>query len=364
LTDPWLSEEAAFIYLEQEILHVVTTALQPTAPQTRDTLILISFLSEPPMLYDCSTAALVSLVLQNAGMILVTKYTFREGAARYSYASVVLLSEACKLLCCLFFEMKALSWSSKRLASSLSFTATNLVMLVPATMYVLQNIFQFAAINGLSPAVYVTGAQLKVVSTAFFSVLLLKKRLCFRQIVSFVPLMVGVALVQLESTSARSNAVERNNITACVSLLIAITLSGLAGTLLELLFKRQNESIWAKNIFLSIFSLPSAIYAFVIDVRPTGDLKNMLKQLIIGFDFYVMTITLLLALGGMLTAMVMKYAGTLTKCYAVSISIVICMCASEVYGAQKLTVHTLAGSSLVVASVFLYAHASSRSEKK
>jgi len=57
----------------------------------------------------------------------------------------------------------------------------------------------------------------------------------------------------------------------------------------------------------------------------------------------------------MLTAQVMKYAGGLTKCYAVSISIIICTFVSSLFGIQNLTPQIVVGCIMVIFSVFLYA---------
>jgi UDP-sugar transporter A1/2/3 len=139
-----------------------------------------------------------------------------------------------------------------------------------------------------------------------------------------------------------------------MSLLAAVTISGLAGVLLEFSFKREGESLWVKNFFLSVFSIPSAFYAATMDVKNVEG-RTLIGNLADGFDLVVWMVVLLLALGGLLTALVMKHAGALTKCYAVSVSIVICTVISSVSGIQRLTAQVCLGSTLVICSVFLYA---------
>ena len=67
------------------------------------------------------------------------------------------------------------------------------------------------------------------------------------------------------------------------------------------------------------------------------------SQLLDGFDLVVWIVVVLLALGGLLTALVMRWAGALTKCYAVSISIVLCTHVSVCWGVQKVTLHVRSG---------------------
>jgi len=294
--------------------------------------------------------ALLSLVIQNAGIILSTKYSFRNAAQPYSQAATIFLSELIKLFASLLLELQACNWSGDQLRKSLMIKYTNVVMIVPASLYVLQNISQMKAIRGLSPAVYVTGVQLKVLTAAVFSAFLLKRHLNARQIFSFFPLMIGVALVQY---GTRDDAVRLPATHAFMSLFVAVTLSGLAGALMEMSFKQEGESLWVKNVYLSIFSIPSSFYAAKVDLNPNNFLA-MMFDLTSGFDVVVWLIVILLAQGGLFTAVVMKYAGALTKCYAVSVSIIICTVVSSISGVQTLTPEISLGSILVICSVFLY----------
>jgi len=270
----------------------------------------------------------------------------------YSQAMAVLLSEVIKLASCVCIELHRVGFSVKALGKSLRLTPGNVGMLLPATLYVVQNMLQLLAIRGLSPAVYVTGAQLKVVTSAFFCVIILKRKLTSRQVVSFLPLMSGVALMNWSPDNGKNSASE---VQAMTCLLIAVTLSGLAGALLELSFKSEDESIWAKNFFLSVFSLPAASFAAFHDSgnNPVGSLMSTIA----GLDAIIWLVIVFLALGGLLTALVMKYAGTLTKCYAVSVSIVLCTVVSILCGIQEWAYNTSLGSLLVIGSVFVYAHA-------
>ena len=299
--------------------------------------------------------ALVSLVIQNAGWVLASKYTFRQGAERYSQAVVVLVAELIKLFLCLSFELRECKWSVPILFKSMSLSRSNAIMTVPSCLYVVQNIAQMHAVNGLPPAVYVTCAQLKVVTSAIFSVCMLNRRLTFGQVLSFFPLMAGVALVQLDNSIARTSTLHFNSM---LILLLAVTLSGFSGVLLEMVFKRTGGSIWTKNVFLSVFSVPFACYAVFEDMKPLG-VTSDISDVFRGFDLAVWCVILLLSAGGVLTALVMKYAGALTKCYAVSVSIIVCALFSSLFEAlgQKLTLNVLLGSTFVICSVFQYQRA-------
>ncbi|KAN0064968.1 UDP-galactose transporter Gms1 [Thecaphora frezii] len=72
---------------------------------------------------------------------------------------------------------------------------------IPALLYVLQNNLQFVAVSNLEPPVFICAYQLKILTTAMFSILLLRRRLGAWQWASLAMLALGVAVVQLQSQS-------------------------------------------------------------------------------------------------------------------------------------------------------------------
>lgn len=74
-----------------------------------------------------------------------------------------------------------------------------LKLAVPAGLYAVQNNLLFFALSNLESSVYQVVYQLKILTTAMFSVVLLRKRLSPQQWASLVLLMLGVILVQSPS---------------------------------------------------------------------------------------------------------------------------------------------------------------------
>lgn len=70
-------------------------------------------------------------------------------------------------------------------------------LLIPAGLYTLQNNLLFVALSNLDAATYQVTYQLKILTTALFSVLMLGKKLDSIKWVSLVILMLGVSLVQV-----------------------------------------------------------------------------------------------------------------------------------------------------------------------
>lgn len=72
---------------------------------------------------------------------------------------------------------------------------------IPAFLYVLQNNLQYVAVSNLEPPVFICAYQMKILTTAFFSIVLLRKKITMWQWASLGMLAVGVAVVQIQSKS-------------------------------------------------------------------------------------------------------------------------------------------------------------------
>jgi UDP-sugar transporter A1/2/3 len=70
-------------------------------------------------------------------------------------------------------------------------------LLIPAGLYTLQNNLLFVALSNLDAATYQVTYQLKILTTALFSTLMLGKKLDSLKWISLVMLMLGVSLVQV-----------------------------------------------------------------------------------------------------------------------------------------------------------------------
>ncbi|PWY97952.1 nucleotide-sugar transporter [Testicularia cyperi] len=72
---------------------------------------------------------------------------------------------------------------------------------IPAFLYVLQNNLQYVAVSNLEPPVFICAYQIKILTTAFFSIVLLRKKIGLWQWLSLAMLAIGVAVVQIQSKS-------------------------------------------------------------------------------------------------------------------------------------------------------------------
>lgn len=105
----------------------------------------------------------------------------------------------------------------------------------------------------LSAPVFQVLYQMKIITTAIFSVLILSRRLSAGQWGSIVALAVGVALVQLSQLD--SGGSKENSIAGLLSVILGCCTSGFAGVYFEMVLKSSNVSIWMRNIQLSVIGI-------------------------------------------------------------------------------------------------------------
>jgi len=228
---------------------------------------------------------------------------------------------------------------------------------VPAALYVVQSNLIFLAVKNLPPAVYMACSQSKIITTAIFSVTVLKKTLNRAQVFSLIALTLGMVLVQLPQHAAPSNLYTLGSqFVGLLSICSATITSGYAGVYLESLYKSDEKrvTIVQQNIRLAVFALPLAAAGCLFDHLHSHSGLSPFH----GFDCVVIIVVVLQALGGLIVSGVMKYASSLLKCYAVAISICISMVISFVAGFQNMSTALCCGISLILFSTFSYAKAS------
>lgn len=188
-----------------------------------------------------------------------------------------------------------------------------------------------------------------------FAVIILRKQLLQTQWLSLVTLVVGVVLVQLAHSDEKSVANinrEQNRVLGFLAALAACVLSGFAGIFFEKMLKGSDISVWMRNIQLSMCSLPFGLLTcFVSD----GEIIRN-QGFFFGYDKFIRYLVILQAGGGLLVAMVVKYADNILKGFATSLAIVISCIASIYLFNFVLTIQFVFGAILVIFSIFLYGY--------
>lgn len=197
--------------------------------------------------------------------------------------------------------------------------------------------------------------QLKILTTAIFAVFILKKQLLKSQWLSLLTLIVGVVLVQLAQSGdhpVSKNGIEQNRFLGFVAAFSACVLSGFAGIYFEKILKGSDISVWMRNVQLSICSIPFGLLTCYVS---DGDVIHK-QGFFFGYDKFIHYLIVLQAGGGLIVAMVVKYADNILKGFATSLAIVISCLASIYLFNFELTFQFALGAAFVIFSVFLYSY--------
>lgn len=271
-------------------------------------------------------ASLGALVLQNSSLFVVTRYSRLPDGDGLLYISsvVVLVVELCKLSICLgvITSQGGLSAAARQLRYHLwTERSQTLRLAIPACCYALQNNLVFLAISNLSAAAAQVIYQLKTLTTALFSVLLLGRNFQLSQWASFVLLAMGVVLVQSQDAKSAKTPTGASPALGVIAAVTAATLSGFAGVYLEKMFTSGGTSLWMRNVQLGLFAIPLQVIAIAQwDLQPVR--ANGLLQ---GFRLSTWAVIGVQVAGALLTAFVIKFAGNVLKTFATVLAL-LCTC--------------------------------------
>jgi UDP-sugar transporter A1/2/3 len=162
--------------------------------------------------------------------------------------------------------------------------------------------------------------QLKMVSAAFFSVCMLQTQLHVSQWASLILLGVGVVLTQttrdppVEGSAFESDTSDFAYWQALAAAVTATVISGYAGVFVERMLKGGDvsngaPSLLVLNVQLSLYSALVALLQVVVFQHHNISDGTILQ----GFGMYAAILIALQAVGGLLTAFVLKYTDNIVK---------------------------------------------------
>jgi len=320
-------------------------------------------------IYLSSTAVVMSELLKtfiSCAVVMYTTYTSHQSDTSRppspSSSSSVHLSSSSSVSPC---SSAALTSSSSSITvsyllddlyrQSFSNMAEFGKMCVPAAIYAVQNNLLFLALENLEVATYQVLYQLKVLTTAVFAVVMLRKSLNRTKWTSLGLLFIGVAMVQLSSSSKGSErATQGNAFVGLLAVLAASCSSGFAGVYFEKVLKESRLSLWVRNIQLGLAGFVCSVLLMIMN----DGAKLAENGFFYGYNSITWLVILNQSFGGLVVAVVVKYADNIIKSFANAVSIVLgCICSVYLFGFELTLPFTL-GASTVVGAVYLYGYES------
>ncbi|KAM4571715.1 UDP-galactose translocator isoform 1-T1 [Fundulus diaphanus] len=303
--------------------------------------------------------SLAVLVVQNASLILSIRYVRTLPGDRFFTTSAVVMAEVLKVTTCLLiillqkrFNVKETAWFL--LDSVVLQYKDTLKLAVPSLIYTLQNNLQYVAISNLPAATFQVTYQLKILTTALFSVLMLRKTLSRVQWVSLLLLFAGVAIVQVQQEGNKEAAVadgsSQNYTVGLVAVVVSCLSSGFAGVYFERILKGSSASVWMRNVQLGVFGTALGLLGMWWNDGAAVAQRGFL----FGYTGMVWCVILNQAFGGLLVAVVVKYADNILKGFATSFSIIVSTVMSIYLFSFHVDLLFTAGAGLVIGAVYMY----------
>ena len=224
---------------------------------------------------------------------------------------------------------------------------------------VIQNNLQYIAASNLEAATFQVTYQMKILTTAGFSVLLLRKNLSPSQWISLLFLSIGVGIVQIQAGVDNHGSVggdglhTMNPMKGFMAVVFACFTSGLAGVYFEMVLKNSQADLWVRNVQLSLFSLLPALAPIMFTQR-TDSGQSLFSLLFNNFGGWAWATVFVQVLGGLVTAMVIKYSDNILKGFATSLSIVLSFLASVALFDFQMSITFILGSTVVLIATWLY----------
>jgi len=193
-------------------------------------------------------------------------------------------------------------------------------MAVLALIYGAMNILSFVSLRNISAGMFTIFAQLKILTTATCSTVMLRRSYSMTKWRALIGLFMGVLLFS-EPIWNRAGATENpqggNTALGTAAVLIEVTLSGFASIYFERVIKTDPEQlgIWERNYQLAFGSMP--VYMLFILWNEGGEVGYFG-----GWSVVSGMVALLGAAGGLLVALSIKHGDSILKTLATTGAII------------------------------------------
>ncbi|KAI8813909.1 UDP-N-acetylglucosamine transporter-like protein [Cladochytrium replicatum] len=310
-------------------------------------------------------SSLIILVVQSSANVILMRYTRSQPnptSKMYLASTAVFLSELLKLTTCILATLSQNHFNVPRTLAVLSRQVRHpdtLRMVVPAAIYTIQSQLLYLALSNLNSGTFQVLYQSKTLTTALFAVVLMGKRLSVGKWMALLLLTLGVALVQLGPGKAGAGMGGAGHAAVGFGAVAAAALSsGFAGVYFERSMKSATgkaaggspPTVWCRNIQLGLFGTFFSFVAMWI----TDHRAIFASGLFQGYTPLTCVVISSQALGGLLVAVVVKYADNILKSFATAVSIIVSAAIeAAVWGVQPKP-EFVVGATVVVFAVMMY----------
>ncbi|CCD64474.3 Nucleotide Sugar TransPorter family [Caenorhabditis elegans] len=302
------------------------------------------------VLFSVQLLSMIAVTTHHTAMPFLVKIANKS---HFLPTTSVFMMEILKLSFCLIIvliETRSIRKTAKKLHKNIwqNWWETMKVS-VPALVYAVQNNLYYVALANIDATTYSVTLQLRILTTAILSVVLLSKKLSGYQWMAQGMALIGVIVVQLDNSNSRRE-IAGNFWLGLASVLGMCWTSAFAGVYFEKMLKNSSADVWIQNIRLSILTL---LFAGITMLSKDGD-AIITGNIFHGWTWIVWLVTIGNSIGGLCISLVMKYADNVMKTYCQSLAIGFTSIVSICLGDRLLSLYLGYGVFLVTSSVVVY----------
>jgi len=321
--------------------------------------------------------SLVTFCAQNSVNPIIFRFATTETASaeRASTSVIIFFTEELKLLLSFLLLVGERDFNVGEACAEVHAWFVNpkpsLVLSIPAIIYSLQNALLQWSASHMSAALWQVTYQGKILVTAGFMVMFLNKSIKRVQWLAIAVMGMGIALVQVSDSKeakqkSMGNASEQSFVHGFLMLLVAGCCSGFASVYTEMIFKQvgaagetNKTSLWLQNIQMAAFSmiLTSITFlgGFLSSTGSEAPLTNASRWMLFqGFTARTCALVVSNAVGGLLVAIVIKYADNILRGFSSAVATINACILSVFCFGFVIGGHFVVGTLMVIASTLLY----------
>lgn len=314
---------------------------------------------------------LIALCVQNSSYALLTRYSRSVLLETWASNEVVMMAELLKMvisLCLMSIDKdKETASQGKGFAKVVWLLINGKKVFVLVLMYAVGNWCALYALARVDASVYTVLSQLKLFTTASFSVCFLNTKLSSTRVRALLLLACGCILVTSpgfnKSNSDSIDGSKETNIMDTLSgigaCLVMVTLSGMANVFFEKILKRDEIklTIWETNVQLAFYSWIVVLLSCLSNFIPVNESNGEVQpfRLFAGWSLITVLVVILSAMGGILVAATLKYADAIIKNLAVSGSILLTTFWGYFWLDGIIDLFVLIGCAVTILALFNYA---------
>lgn len=297
------------------------------------------------MMSSMKLFVLCLLCMQNTMFTVLRRYSQGVLRENYSKYEVLLAGEIIKMI---YSAYKITSGETAAPKGQLSYLLKrSSKMAVLACIYGAMNILSFVALRNISAGMFTIFAQLKILTTATCSGIMLRRSYSMTKWRALISLMMGVLLFSEPIWNNDDNSANPdggNVMLGTAAVLIEVTLSGFASIYFEKVIKTDPEQlgIWERNYQLAFGSIPIYVLFILWDGGGEAGYGG-------GWSIVATMLALLGAAGGMLVALSIKHGDSILKTLATTGAIVLSATLDHVLlGGPLTSIMCIAGVQVII----------------